>query len=74
MVMTIEGYEDRRWMLTPQQFNVPLKIELRAKTDSTSIAIGYAKGCLFLNDKQIPNKLTVEDITDGKFYAYKNVV
>jgi len=66
LIMKVDGYEGNGKMKTPQQFNAPLKIELRAKTDSTDITMQYAKGDVCFDDKQLPNQLFIKDIEDGK--------
>jgi len=68
MIMKVDGYEGKGKMTTPQQFKVPLKIELRAKTDSTDITLLYAKGDMCLDNKQLRNKLFIKDIVDEKMY------
>lgn len=72
-LMKIKTESNRSGMTTPQQFKLPLKIELRAKTDNTKgrITIMYAKGEMALNWDHIPTTLLVSDISDGKYVFYK---
>ena len=74
--MEIKSYStSNQWGLglaTPQQFDCPLKIELRAKTDSIYFIIKYATGSLIINHPQMPNGLSICDIMDGKFSFYKD--
>jgi hypothetical protein len=60
-------------MATLQQFNAPLKIELRAKTDSTDITLLYAKGAMCLDNAQLPNQLFIKDIEDEEEYFLKKL-
>jgi len=55
-------------------FHGSLKIELRAKTDSTDIDIGYAKGTILLDHMHFRKKLFVADITEtgDEYKIHKN--
>ena len=56
---------------TPQRFKFPLKIELRAKTNS-EIMIEYATGCLDINWWANRGSLFISDITGtGEYLNYK---
>ena len=55
----------------PQVFSLPLKIELRAKTNET-IRVQYHKGCvIFHAQSQDKDKLIVDDIISGTQQEYK---
>ena len=63
MEMRAEGRYDAAKMATPQQFNLPLKVELRAKTDSTDINLEYAQGWICYNHHQTRNKWFIMDFS-----------
>jgi len=72
-VMIIKAEKDNHYMMTtPQHFNCPLKIELRAKTDDAEIRLKYARGFLIFNPKDMRNTLVTDDITDRKFSHHKS--
>lgn len=73
MLFKINGYPNEAGMKTPQQFKIPLKIELRAKTDLCSIILTYAKGNINLHWHNLNGgnpPLPVNDIADGEMYTY----
>jgi len=70
MVIKKKDYVVGEGMATPQQFNVPLKIELRAKTDSTDICIGFAQGGLCFQDFNLRDKIIATDIIASKDYFH----
>ena len=71
----LEIKADGYWngMLTSQRFKLPLKIELRAKTNDAYIVIGYARGSIVLNNRQLENSLTIWPVEGGewKVHNYK---
>jgi len=67
--MKMEG--DKCRMVTPQQFTAPLKIELRAKTDSTNIRMNYAQGGVVLNWEVRPDELRIHDIATDRGYGFR---
>ncbi len=60
-------------METSQQFKLPLKIELRAKTDGKDIRIHYANGKIILNWFHIRSTLVISDIIDGSYNLHKRL-
>ena len=63
----------RKGVETPQTFNAPLKIQLRAKTNNTNIHIAYARGALELNWEHNRDTLVVQDIANGNdWYFHKS--
>ena len=70
-LMEIKMDGDMNSMATTQKFTAPLKIELRAKTDSTNIRLKYAKGLLIFNWESNPAELRTADITIGRGHGYK---
>jgi len=69
-LMKIINDRDGIGMKTPQQFKVPLKIELRAKCDG-QICIKFAKGVIGFNWHHIHTTLFTGNIDDGEFVFYK---
>ncbi len=71
MVMRKAGFDGFvSGMETPRQFSVPLKIELRAKTDSTDIVLRYAKGGITFQDLYLGDTLCLTDIAEGNDYFH----
>jgi hypothetical protein len=60
LVMTAQGDNGR--LVTPQKFTDSVKIELRAKTDSTNIRVRYGKGQIILNWECNMAELRVHDV------------
>jgi hypothetical protein len=60
LVLRVEGNKGR--METRQKFADAVRIQLRAKTDSTNIRIRYGKGKLTLNWQEDPDEMKVQDI------------
>jgi len=69
MDMTIKSGESS--MLTPQKYNLPIKIQLRAKKDGangTGIQIGYGRGAIiFRHDISV---LYIHDLADGRQFNF----
>jgi len=69
-LMVITEINKASRMATPREFKAPLKIELRAKTDSTNIRLHYSIGRLILNfhdfhiDEEL-DRLVINDILTG---------
>ena len=61
-------------MVTPQQFKLPLKIQLRAKINNERgrLTVKYASGEIALNFDFIPTTLFMSDIADGQCNMRKN--
>ena len=71
MVIKKDGFDGfSSGMETPRQFNVPLKIEMRAKTDSTDIVIRYARGGITFQDMHLGDTLCLTDISEGNDYFH----
>jgi len=71
MEMKAPGLYEAAKMATPQEFTLPLKIELRAKTNHSDIDIEYAKGWVCYNHHQVRNKWFIMDVVDGSVNSYK---
>jgi hypothetical protein len=56
---------------TTQHFNIPMKINLRAKTSSTDIQLCYSRGMISLKNIYMPDTLGMDNITDGSFSTYE---
>jgi len=66
----------RKGMESPRKFTAPLKIELRAKTDSKNIVIAYAQGLLDINWNHSDNTIAVQDIvneSEWRFHKSKDI-
>jgi len=57
-------------MFTEQWFNGPVKIELRAKTDSTNIRLYYCYGELILNWESNLDELRIHDVATSQEFGY----
>ena len=57
-------------MLTPQNFTMPLKIEMRAKTEIDNIRIGYHKGCFIFDVFCNYGGLDIDDFVSGERRVY----
>jgi len=68
MLMKAEGYSNG--MRTTQQFKLPLKIEVRAKTDG-EIHVKYENGFISLNSIHFRNALAIQGIAEDEFKLYK---
>jgi len=68
MVMTSPGWDSG--MVTQQWFNGPVKIELRAKTNSNNIRLYYNFGQVILAWEHRLNELRINDIIDDRHYGY----
>jgi len=65
------GKEEECSVQTAQKFTLPLKIDLRAKTDSTNIHLYYHRGSALLEGwRHIPRELRVADIATGVDLGY----
>ena len=71
-LMTIKSHSMWHSVSTPQNFSAPLKIELRAKTDSTNIRVGFRSGGVIFNWEHNPNELRVHDIATGRENGYSD--
>jgi len=61
---------ESKGLATPNKFNLPLKIKLRAKTNSTDIILTCAKSTLVYNHHHFRDKLTLFD-DDGILHGEK---
>jgi len=71
MEIRAEGRYDGAQMVTPRQFGLPLKIEMRAETNNTDINLEYAKGWICYNHHQTRNKWFIMDFLSGSVSSYK---
>jgi len=71
MEITALGLYDAASMTTPTEFSLPIKIELRAKTNKTDINIDFGKGWVSYNHHQTPAKWFIMDIISGHVKSYK---
>ena len=71
MIMKAGENDGDACMMTQQQFTVPIKIELRAKTDKTDINLEFAQICIAYNHDKVRNKYFIMDNANGnhKFAA-----
>jgi len=60
-------------MVTPKWFNGPVKIELRAKTDSTNIRLYYCYGEMIINWECNLDELRIHDVATSKEFGYHDV-
>jgi len=68
--MIIKCDDDKGKMATTQEFKMPLKIDLRAKTDSTNIRLSYGCGEVFLNWEGNKDDLYINDILSKREYKF----
>jgi hypothetical protein len=59
-------------MATPQSFEVPLKMEIRAKLDGYLLFIKYGKGHILIDSGNPNGILYVQDIASGKNHAIEH--
>ena len=71
MEMTAPGLYDAAMMATPREFTLPIKIELRAKTNKTDINMDFGKGWISYNHHQVGKKWFIMDIVSGHVKSYK---
>jgi len=64
--MKIDEARRNNYVATPQSFSLPLKINLRAKTDSVDIRLRYGDGRLILNFVNNPSSLQLICVKNGK--------
>jgi len=69
--MKTDEARKKNYVATPQKFTAPLKIILRAKTDSNDIRIRYGKGRLIFNIHNSTD-LSLIDISNGKGSVVKS--
>ncbi|MCL2547391.1 MAG: MerR family transcriptional regulator [Oscillospiraceae bacterium] len=60
-------------MTTLQKFIAPLKVEMRAATDSHDIVLSFADGRIMLNHKYLPGMMAVNDLVDGEVSFYNMI-
>jgi len=61
---------DERCYVTPCEYSLPVKINLKAKTDSTNIRLYYGRGEVIFNWECAYDELRVHDIKTGQPYGY----
>jgi len=71
LTMKAEEAMKVNYYATPQKFNAPLKINLRAMTDGNDIRIRYGSGRLILNLHNKPDDLQLICINNGKSSGIK---
>ena len=73
MIMKAGENDGDACMMTQQQFTVPIKIELRAKTDKTDINLEFAQICIAYNHDKCRNEYFIMDNAKGnhKFATLK---
>lgn len=59
--LTIQCHSDYQFVQTPLKYKLPLKIELKAKTDNSNLRIGYGKAQLIFNWEFDYNNLCYND-------------
>jgi DNA-binding transcriptional MerR regulator len=64
----LELKSDSACMLTPQRFNTPIKIELRAKTDKENLYFGCTERIQVSLNAMGSNALDITDETNGSWY------
>ena len=70
-VLSIKSNNDfKNGMLTPKKYKLPLKINLRAKTDETDIILRFGEGCFCLNHKYMRGMVCINDPTSGEPFFY----
>jgi DNA-binding transcriptional MerR regulator len=69
--LTMQADGDHCRLSTAEEFNAPLKITLRAKTDSTNIRVCYGTGQLILNWECNKSELRLTDVTSGAVYGFR---
>jgi len=65
MIMKAGENDGDACMMTQQQFTVPIKIELRAKTDKTDINLEFAQICIAYNHDKVRNEYFIMDNLNG---------
>ena len=70
-LLTMSIDDDKGSFTTPQTYSLPLKITLRAKTDSTNIRINYGNGGVILNWEVQLRELRIHDIFNEEGYGFK---
>lgn len=58
-------------LVTREAYSLPLRIRLRAKTDSTNIRVNYGKGGLVFNWGMAVDSLIGRAIADGSFFHHE---
>jgi len=69
-LMIMNASSNTNSMLTPQNFTMPLKIEMRAKTEIDNIRIDYHKGCIIFDVFCNYGELDVGDFVSGERCQY----
>jgi hypothetical protein len=70
--VAIKAEGERFRLNTPDTYQLPLKIEVRAKTDGSSLRLFFNNGSVTFNDNPNRATLRVQDVMTGVFggYAY----
>jgi len=73
MILKNNSNDNTGMVTTPASYKLPLKIELRAKTDSERgrLSIKYQHGEMVLRWEHQPTTLIVSDIVNGEYNFYK---
>lgn len=70
LVINADG--DIECMQTAECYNLPLRIDVSAKTDSTNIRLYYKAGEVIFNWECCPDELRIHDVLTGNNYGYSN--
>lgn len=60
------------YVQTPEVYQVPVKIEVVAKTDSTNLRLHFGKGQIILNWEEDPDTFVIHEPVMGHDYKVKN--
>jgi hypothetical protein len=68
--LEIKCYGDQCFMQTEKAYRLPLRIDLKAKTDSTNIRLYFHRGEVIFNWECNMPELRIHDICTGENYGY----